>query len=128
MAFGSSTPDVRRPFRRFFPNGRRTRSPGGAGIAPRKARHGNPGGARASMPQFQYDGGLSPAVIPRCCPSLVLRVVSCDTRYAGEAFVSRAGEASNFDLIDRLSPRMRRGLAELCSGPPGGAFNLGPMS
>jgi hypothetical protein len=32
------------------------------------------------------------------------------------------------DLTDRLSPRMCRRLTELCSGPPGGTLNLGPMS
>src|SRR5262249_41619585 len=85
-----------------FPISRRTRIQ----VAPllRFARHNTTARAEPARRcrRCQYNGGLSPAVIPRCCPSLVLRVVSSDTRYAGDAFVSRAGEASN-SRLDRSS-------------------------
>src|ERR1043166_2662236 len=126
MAFGSSTPIC---------GGR----PAGSLPCPVRQDYVTPVAARGHAtisratparrgPPIQYDGSLSPAVIPRCCPSLVPRHAPKGTRYAGEAFVSRAGEASNL-RPDRSSfashaPPPRRALLRASMRRP----NLGPMS
>jgi hypothetical protein len=67
--------NLRRPSRRFSPHRQRAGIAGRVDVAARKAHHANPGGAGASVSSNSNTMAVSrPAVIPRCCPSLVLRL------------------------------------------------------
>src|ERR1043166_9833861 len=102
MAFGSSTP-LRRPSRRFSP------LPGATGltVAPVAARrHDTISRATPArrVPTIQYDGGLSPAVIPRCCPSLVCALPQTARATPVKLSYPEPPKPQIVDLTDRSSP------------------------